>query len=147
MPEPTTPRPASSRIVRKRRSGRFDVSSAAAGTGGGGAGCEGTWAAGGAGGAGGTAACGALGCTGWEGVGFVVMSTKLRRAAESRHRATWRPRFGFSLPPSRGRRCFTGLMTTADTAHPHEPHGAGIGQRLNWLRAGVLGANDGIVPA
>lgn len=36
-------------------------------------------------------------------------------------------------------------MTTADTAHPHEPHGAGIGQRLNWLRAGVLGANDGIV--
>nr|WP_230208396.1 VIT family protein [Microlunatus sp. Gsoil 973] len=25
-----------------------------------------------------------------------------------------------------------------------EPHG-GIGQRLNWLRAGVLGANDGIV--
>src|SRR5690606_40848666 len=80
-----------------------------------------------------------------EGVGFVVMSTKLRRAAESRHRATWRPRFGFSLPPARGRRCFTGFMTTADTAHPHEPHGAGIGQRLNWLRAGVLGANDGIV--
>ncbi|MBS1672569.1 MAG: VIT family protein [Actinobacteria bacterium] len=31
------------------------------------------------------------------------------------------------------------------TSHPHEPHGAGLGQRLNWLRAGVLGANDGIV--
>jgi len=29
--------------------------------------------------------------------------------------------------------------------HPHEPHGTGLGQRLNWLRAGVLGANDGIV--
>src|ERR1700759_2992228 len=31
------------------------------------------------------------------------------------------------------------------TGHPAEPHRAGIGQRLNWLRAGVLGANDGIV--
>ncbi|MEJ1092714.1 VIT family protein [Microbacterium istanbulense] len=31
------------------------------------------------------------------------------------------------------------------TPHPAEPHGAGLGQRLNWLRAGVLGANDGIV--
>lgn len=29
--------------------------------------------------------------------------------------------------------------------HPHEPHERGTGQRLNWLRAGVLGANDGIV--
>lgn len=26
-----------------------------------------------------------------------------------------------------------------------EPHAGGIAQRLNWLRAGVLGANDGIV--
>ncbi|MEJ7649787.1 MAG: VIT family protein [Nakamurella sp.] len=33
-----------------------------------------------------------------------------------------------------------------DTAvHPDEPHREGIAQRLNWLRAGVLGANDGIV--
>ncbi|AZS45355.1 MULTISPECIES: VIT1/CCC1 transporter family protein [Microbacterium] len=31
------------------------------------------------------------------------------------------------------------------TTHEGEPHGAGLGQRLNWLRAGVLGANDGIV--
>ncbi len=31
------------------------------------------------------------------------------------------------------------------TVHQEEPHAAGIGQRLNWLRAGVLGANDGIV--
>ncbi|MBK4346687.1 VIT1/CCC1 transporter family protein [Lacisediminihabitans changchengi] len=29
--------------------------------------------------------------------------------------------------------------------HPDEPHGTGIAARLNWLRAGVLGANDGIV--
>jgi len=29
--------------------------------------------------------------------------------------------------------------------HPNEPHGAGIAGKLNWLRAGVLGANDGIV--
>ena len=30
-------------------------------------------------------------------------------------------------------------------AHPGEPHAAGLSSRLNWLRAGVLGANDGIV--
>ena len=29
--------------------------------------------------------------------------------------------------------------------HPGEPHTSGLSQRLNWLRAGVLGANDGIV--
>jgi len=29
--------------------------------------------------------------------------------------------------------------------HADEPHAAGIAGRLNWLRAGVLGANDGIV--
>jgi VIT1/CCC1 family predicted Fe2+/Mn2+ transporter len=27
----------------------------------------------------------------------------------------------------------------------HEPHDTGLASRLNWLRAGVLGANDGIV--
>jgi VIT1/CCC1 family predicted Fe2+/Mn2+ transporter len=32
-----------------------------------------------------------------------------------------------------------------DSTHPGEAHVNGIGQRLNWLRAGVLGANDGIV--
>lgn len=32
------------------------------------------------------------------------------------------------------------------TTHPvHEPHAAGVSRRLNWLRAGVLGANDGLV--
>jgi VIT1/CCC1 family predicted Fe2+/Mn2+ transporter len=29
--------------------------------------------------------------------------------------------------------------------HRPEPHGAGIARRSNWLRAAVLGANDGIV--
>jgi vacuolar iron transporter family protein len=29
--------------------------------------------------------------------------------------------------------------------HPQEPHSAGSAGRLNWLRAGVLGANHGIV--
>jgi VIT1/CCC1 family predicted Fe2+/Mn2+ transporter len=30
-------------------------------------------------------------------------------------------------------------------SHTHEPHVGGLAARLNWLRAGVLGANDGIV--
>ena len=30
-------------------------------------------------------------------------------------------------------------------SHPDEPHAGSLGSRLNWLRAGVLGANDGIV--
>ncbi|WP_436533260.1 VIT1/CCC1 transporter family protein [Actinoplanes sp. HUAS TT8] len=29
--------------------------------------------------------------------------------------------------------------------HPNEPHDESVAGRLNWLRAGVLGANDGIV--
>ena len=29
--------------------------------------------------------------------------------------------------------------------HESEPHEAGLAEKLNWLRAGVLGANDGIV--
>lgn len=35
-------------------------------------------------------------------------------------------------------------MTQESTEHA-EPHNGGVSQRLNWLRAGVLGANDGIV--
>ncbi|WP_427132959.1 VIT1/CCC1 transporter family protein [Pseudarthrobacter sp. S9] len=35
--------------------------------------------------------------------------------------------------------------TGAATLHDNEPHRNDIAQRLNWLRAGVLGANDGIV--
>ena len=34
---------------------------------------------------------------------------------------------------------------TIPGAHADEPHVPGLAQRLNWLRAGVLGANDGIV--
>lgn len=36
-------------------------------------------------------------------------------------------------------------MTKDAAAHPGEYHSSSIGRRLNWLRAGVLGANDGIV--
>lgn len=38
-------------------------------------------------------------------------------------------------------------MTDSATpgGHADEPHAPGLAQRLNWLRAGVLGANDGIV--
>jgi vacuolar iron transporter family protein len=37
------------------------------------------------------------------------------------------------------------MTANVDGTHPLEPHGAGMAGRLNWLRAGVLGANDGIV--
>ncbi|WP_417563175.1 VIT1/CCC1 transporter family protein [Microbacterium sp.] len=36
-------------------------------------------------------------------------------------------------------------MTEDVSAHSDEPHSNRISQKLNWLRAGVLGANDGIV--
>ncbi|MFD8496883.1 VIT family protein [Amycolatopsis sp. NPDC059657] len=36
------------------------------------------------------------------------------------------------------------MTETVDAKHEHEPH-ENIGGKLNWLRAGVLGANDGIV--
>lgn len=36
-------------------------------------------------------------------------------------------------------------MTDTDRDHAHEPHTDDLASRLNWLRAGVLGANDGIV--
>ena len=42
----------------------------------------------------------------------------------------------------------TGQPETAErpaAGHPDEPHIEGLAERLNWLRAGVLGANDGIV--
>jgi vacuolar iron transporter family protein len=39
----------------------------------------------------------------------------------------------------------SGVDGTALAAHPGEPHRGGVAGRLNWLRAGVLGANDGIV--
>jgi len=37
------------------------------------------------------------------------------------------------------------IVTIIDTNDHSEPHGDNIASRLNWLRAGVLGANDGIV--
>lgn len=40
----------------------------------------------------------------------------------------------------------TGALDGADLGpHDDEPHDTGINNRLNWLRASVLGANDGIV--
>lgn len=37
------------------------------------------------------------------------------------------------------------VVSTDAQPHEGEAHDAGIGSRLNWLRAAVLGANDGIV--
>ena len=37
------------------------------------------------------------------------------------------------------------LHLTSLPPHTDEPHAGGLAARLNWLRAGVLGANDGIV--
>ncbi|MCU1507610.1 MAG: vacuolar iron transporter family protein [Microbacteriaceae bacterium] len=39
----------------------------------------------------------------------------------------------------------TSLGGDPPNQHDDEPHREGVAQRLNWLRAGVLGANDGIV--
>jgi VIT1/CCC1 family predicted Fe2+/Mn2+ transporter len=36
-------------------------------------------------------------------------------------------------------------VTELEATHDGEPHSGGLANRLNWLRAGVLGANDGIV--
>jgi vacuolar iron transporter family protein len=36
-------------------------------------------------------------------------------------------------------------VTGLEATHANEPHAGGFANRLNWLRAGVLGANDGIV--
>lgn len=38
-----------------------------------------------------------------------------------------------------------GTIDDAGTTHHDEPHTGSLGSRLNWLRAGVLGANDGII--
>jgi vacuolar iron transporter family protein len=39
----------------------------------------------------------------------------------------------------------TGALDTPVGPHEDEPHGDGVNNRLSWLRAGVLGGNDGIV--
>ncbi len=38
-----------------------------------------------------------------------------------------------------------GRLPSGPVSHPREPHDGSFSARLNWLRAGVLGANDGIV--
>ena len=38
-----------------------------------------------------------------------------------------------------------GDTATAPGGHAAEPHAGSVAGRLNWLRAGVLGANDGII--
>jgi vacuolar iron transporter family protein len=37
------------------------------------------------------------------------------------------------------------VAAVSNTSHPAEPHEGSVTAKLNWLRAGVLGANDGIV--
>ena len=39
----------------------------------------------------------------------------------------------------------TGDAATPVKAHAREPHSGSVAGRLNWLRAAVLGANDGLV--
>lgn len=41
--------------------------------------------------------------------------------------------------------CLTRGVTGQEATHADEPHSGGLANKLNWLRAGVLGANDGIV--
>jgi vacuolar iron transporter family protein len=47
--------------------------------------------------------------------------------------------------PAYAPHCLTDPVSTEITPHEGERHDSGVGNRLNWLRAGVLGANDGIV--
>ena len=47
------------------------------------------------------------------------------------------------LLAARGRGYYGEAVATAP--HAAEPHGGSVASKLNWLRAGVLGANDGIV--
>jgi vacuolar iron transporter family protein len=59
------------------------------------------------------------------------------------HRSAGRPP-GWPLG-SREVRPLSAEEEAVRAADPHEPHGGASASRLNWLRAGVLGANDGIV--
>ncbi|MDA2807378.1 VIT1/CCC1 transporter family protein [Nocardiopsis suaedae] len=56
---------------------------------------------------------------------------------------------GTSRTPGRDDRSWAGAPEAGRGAdglrEPREPHHESLGSRLNWLRAGVLGANDGIV--
>lgn len=42
-------------------------------------------------------------------------------------------------------RAMASLAPVSTNPHPAEPHTGSLSSKLNWLRAGVLGANDGIV--
>lgn len=59
------------------------------------------------------------------------------------------PRLAGGAPEASG--SLVGMSSAVEPAvvppdhHLDEPHKGGVAQRLNWLRAGVLGANDGIV--
>jgi len=55
-------------------------------------------------------------------------------------RGLWQGYVGWS---SRGLTYIVAAVSA--TSHPAEPHVGSVSSRLNWLRAGVLGANDGIV--
>ncbi|HEY2042113.1 MAG TPA: VIT family protein [Jatrophihabitans sp.] len=50
-----------------------------------------------------------------------------------------------STDESRPPRADVEAAAAGEATHDDEPHAAGTRGRLNWLRAGVLGANDGIV--
>jgi VIT1/CCC1 family predicted Fe2+/Mn2+ transporter len=49
----------------------------------------------------------------------------------------------FASGPGHG--CLRCAFVPRSATHPDEPHLNSVSARLNWLRAGVLGANDGIV--
>src|SRR5690606_21639646 len=69
------------------------------------------------------------------------------RRAGCRHGPTVRRRAGPRTGVGTSLRPYRGLMSDAPRPgeHPDEPHRPSTGSRLNRLRAGVLGANDGIV--
>ena len=55
-----------------------------------------------------------------------------------------KPRLTYLFPLSYKGIRGVNVVTVTET-HPGEPHTGALAERLNWLRAGVLGANDGIV--
>ena len=63
--------------------------------------------------------------------------------AAARHQSTfhlWQAFVGWSARPP-----LDIVSGVTNTSHPAEPHVGSVSSKLNWLRAGVLGANDGIV--
>jgi VIT1/CCC1 family predicted Fe2+/Mn2+ transporter len=61
-------------------------------------------------------------------------------AGHSLWSALWQGLLCYSPPP------ILAIVALVSTQfHPAEPHAGSVASKLNWLRAGVLGANDGIV--